>query len=137
MNLLLQDDLIPDRAKRPVVESLKVAIEAAEDGAAATLVSFVTTRTTARQLMKCAVTRKSRSTTAQRLHLVLKKYRRNTKQRVYFQLPIEISLLRELRDLLDNSDPGKSIRAFERIADQIEAEVLSKSPLKLLADTGV
>jgi hypothetical protein len=137
LNLLLQDDRIPANVKRSTIETLKSALDAAEDGEAPSYITFVTTHATARKLMKLTANQSNGSAVAKQLYLGLHRGRRDTKQRVYFRLEIDISMLREFRSMLDNADAGGSVRAFERIADQVEKEVLSKSPLKLLADTGI
>lgn len=137
LNILMQDDGIAERVKGPAVVALREALDAAEEGSPASSITFITTHATAEQIMRFATAKNNGPDEAKQLLRALRKGRRDTKQRVYFQLGIDIDILRSLRELLDNGEPsGGSRRAFDRIAEQIDREVLSKSPLKLLADAG-
>lgn len=63
---------------------------------------------------------------------------RLTKQRVYLTLETDPVLLRRLRTIMDRATHTRQTRrAFERMVEQLDKEVLNKSPLVLLAKTAL
>lgn len=97
---------------------------------------FTVTYRTA-QAIESVVTSLPRAPIQEKLAANLKRGCRETKQRVYFVMDAEYDQMKLLRDSLSNFkrfDPSR--RALDRICDQIDKEVLSKSPLQHLAETG-
>lgn len=62
---------------------------------------------------------------------------RETKQRIYFRLPIDHEKLKQVHFVLKTTTTPKADKAFKRLADQIESEALSKNPLEVLAEFGL
>jgi hypothetical protein len=136
--LLEEEESRGSPSGQKAIQALQAAIDLAEGEGGAGTITFVVTHRTAKELLKAVKGAKGRSDPIERLVSGLKAGTRKTKRRVYIEMGADPVLLRKLRDILLQAWPeGSSKRAFDRLAKQIEAEVLSKSPLRLLADAGV
>lgn len=72
------------------------------------------------------------------LRELLKQGHRKTARRVYCDLDIDVNALETFHAILKAYDPqGATSRAFDRLMDQMDREVFSRSPLEILAETGL
>ena len=112
---------------------LREAIALAEDPSAIGKMSFITTPRTGEQIMDYVHLNNDKSSEHQHLIEELQEGMRTTKQRTYFQLDADPTLLRRLRFALHGSFPPKSRRALIRVVEQID-KILAKHPLVALAE---
>jgi hypothetical protein len=63
---------------------------------------------------------------------------RRTARRVYCDVDVDVSALSVFRVVLKAYDPqGATSRAFDRIIEQMDREIFGRSPLEILAETGL
>lgn len=133
--LMTAPEPLPRELRTTIVRTLTEAIEKVE-GPQEWRLEFVTTPRTAELLFEGL--RNAPFNSAAEVAGWLKSGKRETARRIYFSVPVDITLCRDLATYLHIVNPGSATsRAFDRIADQIREEVLDKSPLAALADAGV
>jgi hypothetical protein len=137
LRVLVQAEGLPgvlQQEASKAIKALQEAIDLAEGDAIGGTIALVVTHRTFKELLRAVKADKSDA----KLLAEIKRGSRTTKRRVYIELGVDPVALRRLRDILAATWPqGSSKRAFERLVEQIEEEVLKKSPLTLLADAGV
>ena len=126
-----------DETGRPgrdaLLQLLADALTRCEDPERCGQFAFITTPTTGEHLLDYAHQRTDNSEVHTRLIEALHAKVRRTKQRTFFTIEMDFTLLRRLRLVLNESFPRGSRRALQRIVEQID-EVLSKHPLIALAE---
>lgn len=121
-----------------VVRGLADAIDHAEPPVLEPHITLVMTHASYDVLRQEVNRRATQDELGTRLSSLVHKDARLTKQRVYLQLQTETALLRRLRTILDRATQTRQTRrAFERLVEQLDREVLNKSPLVRLAETAL
>lgn len=132
--------VLPDLSEYPhnstSVEALCKALDTISDKCDGTFV-FVTTHNVFRYLNRIVNERDSPE-----LRLIRREMERSrlTQRRVFVTLPIDHAAMRALKDLLmaaRASSAPNMIKALSRLVKQIDREVLSCSPLRLLAQSAL
>ena len=121
-----------------VVQGLADAIDHAEPPILEPEIKLVMTHASYDLLRQEVNQRANQDHLGQTLSSAVHQAARLTKQRVYLTLPTDPALLRRLRTILDRAVYTKRTRrAFERMVEQLDKEVLNKSPLIRLAETAL
>lgn len=141
--LLLEPDFT-DSARQAIMRKLGDAIDIAETDETAHQVEIVVTRAAADSvvseiaslLAEDPVWFEGEARGTMRLLKQLKDGR-YTKRRVYWKLDVDLEMLKVFRGLLGITNPGGRVgSSYDRITEQLD-EVISKSPLQYLAETGL
>ena len=140
LHLLIGTGPVDADERKRVVSALREAVYEAEgiDPNVGTI-TFTVTPVTANTMIALveSVAKGASSASAARLHEQLVSGRRDTKQRTYLRVGADHNLLDVLKTILLESRPRSTERAFRRIAQQIEKEVLSRHPLEMLAEASL
>lgn len=122
-----------------VVARLQAAIDSAE-GCGNWELKFHVTHKTWSWLLKMLKDTNDGSAAHKRLTLLMKRGSRKTARRVYCTFDVDIEAVAKLRQLLATYSPNAlnaTSRAFDRLIEQIDETVLNRSPLEILAETGL
>lgn len=121
--------------KEPLLAELTTALHEAEEQD--WYVEFVTTPRTSELLFE-SYNAKPEAHRDQEVIDWLKSGMKKTTRRVYFKLQVDVDLVQRFIYFLRMTNPGRSTsRAFDRIADQLRDEVVNRSPLEVLARSGL
>ena len=138
LRMLLNGAESDGNVRTEIVQALADAIDHAEPPVLDSEITLVMTHASYELLRQEVNTRASLDTTGASLSSAIHQRARLTKQRVYLTLQTDPALLRRLRTILDRATGTRqSRRAFERMVEQLDKEVLNKSPLIRLAETAL
>jgi len=126
---------LTQEVRAAILNKLNDAIEEAEEQE--WLIEFVITPRTSELIYKFLNEPGNWKELSQDLQKWLRDGQRITTRRVYYRLPVDVALAEQFIRFLRTTNPGTATsRAFDRIADQVAAEI-ERSPLALLATLGL
>lgn len=132
LRMLLDGQESDGNRRTEIVRKLAKAIDDAEEPILDDRIRLSMTHQTYDTL--CRVVKDAKAT---ELLKEIKAGAKKTKKRIYVTLATNPMLLRQLRTIMDRAWVKQTRRAFERMVEQIDKEVLNKSPLVRLAETSI
>jgi len=133
---LMEQGPITEDERQRLIHKLVLAIDAAEVDKDIAAITLVVTHATASALDEMIAGCYDQSEVAKKLRRNIIRGTRETKQRVYISLDTDVPMLTWLRNVLNKPVSPATRRAFDRLVEQIDIQVLRKSPLQMLAETG-